>query len=108
MTHEQVEELKKIQEEMELYDKGIRVFDIDHFILPSYVHGIREEWISEIKKPFRFVLRCFKNEGKNCVQLKPEGFQSTEMIPVDIEFVEMCLEYFKKKRAEVDKRFEEL
>lgn len=108
MTYEKVEELKKIQEEMEFYNDAIKVFDIDYYEQPSYQPGSRSELIHELRKPFRFILRCFKYEGRDCVELKPKGFGSSKALHVDMEFVEMCHEYFEKKLAEAQKRFEEL
>lgn len=106
MTKEQVKELEKIQVEMEKYDKAIRVFDINKHIFAGRTG--KERAIEESKKPFGFILECFKHEHTNKVRLQPKGFFGGESVEVDAEFVEMCLEYFRKKKAECEKRFEEL
>ena len=106
MTKEQVEELKKIQEEIEKYDKAIRVFDINKHKFLSECD--KKEAIEKTKNPFGFLLECFNRNGENQVRLNPKGFFGGESVEVEAEFVDMCLEYFIKKRAECDKRFEAL
>ena len=106
MTKEQVKELEKIQAEMGKYDKAIRVFDINkhHF---TDVNS-KKRAIEKTKQPFGFILECFKHKDENHVLLQAKGFFGGESVEVDAEFVDMCLEYFRKKKAECEKRFEEL
>ena len=106
MTKEKMEKAGKIQNEIEKYERAINVFDINKHMFS--INSDKVKAIENSKKPFGFILRCFKNENKNKVQLSPKGFFGGDSIEVDSEFVEMCLEYFKNKKAECEKRFQEL
>ena len=104
MTYEQEEELKRIRKEMEIYDKAISVFDINkHEFLSK---SDREKAQEAIKKNrFAYFLECLKKDDKNHVRLNTKGFFGGQTIEVDNEFVEMCLEHFKKKRKALDDEF---
>ena len=104
MTYEQEEELKRIRKEMEIYDKAISVFDINKYGFLS--KSDREKAQETIKKNrFSYFLECLKKDDKNHVRLNAKGFFGGQSIEVDNEFVEMCLEYFKKKRKALDDEF---
>lgn len=104
MTQEQERELNRIKEEMEIYDKAISVFDINkHGFLSS---SDKEKAKENIKKyRFGYFIECFKNNNRNHIKLNAKGFFGGESIEVDSEFVNMCLEYFKKKRKSLDDEY---
>ena len=104
MIYEQEEELKRIRKEMEIYDKAISVFDINQHRFSS--RSDREKAQENIKKNrFGYLLECLKKDDKNQVRLNSRGFFGGQTIEVDSEFVDMCLEYFKKKRKALDDEF---
>ena len=107
MTNEQEEELKRIRREMEIYDKAISVFDINkHGFLSK---SDREKAQETIKKSrFGYFLECLKKDDKNHVRLNTKGFFGGQTIEVDSEFVEMCLEHFKKKRDALEEEYKSL
>lgn len=107
MTHEQEEELKRIREKMDIYDKAISVFDINrHGFLSESDREKAQETIK--KKRFAYLLECLKINDSNHVKLNTKGFFGGQTIEADQEFVDMCLEYFKKKRKELDAAYEAL
>lgn len=107
MTYEQEEKLKRIREEMNIYDKAISVFDINKHGFSS--KSDREKAQETIKKKkFAYLLECMKINNKNHVRLNAKGFFGGQTVEVDQEFVDMCLEYFKKKRKELDAAYEAL
>ena len=107
MTYEQEEELKRIRKEMEIYDKAISVFDINkHGFLSKSDRENAQETIK--KNRFGYFLECLKKDNKNHVSLNPKGFFGGHTIEVDNEFVEMCLEYFKKKRDALEEEYKSL
>lgn len=104
MTYEQEEELNRIRKEMEVYDKAISVFDINQHRFSSRTD--REKAQENIKKNrFSYLLECLRINDKNHVRLNARGFFGGQTIEVDSEFVDMCLEYFKKKRKALDDEF---
>ena len=104
MTYEKEQELKRIRNEIEIYDKAISVFDINkHGFLSK---SDREKAQETIKKSrCGYFLECLKKDDKNHVRLNTKGFFGGQTIEVDSEFVDMCLEYFKKKRKALDDEF---
>lgn len=104
MTYEQEKELNRIKEEMEIYDKAISVFDINKH---NFLSNSDKENAKENIKNHRFgyFLECFKKNDKNHVRLNSKGFFGGQTIEVDNEFVDMCLEYFKKKRKALDNEY---
>ena len=107
MTHEQEEKLKRIREEMIIYDKAISVFDINrHGFLSKSDREKAQETIK--KNRFAYFLECMRIKDSNHVRLTPKGFFGGQTVEVDQEFVDMCLEYFKKKRKELDAAYEAL
>ena len=107
MTYEQEKELNRIKNEMKIYDTAISIFDINKHVFPS--KNDRETALENIKKKkFGYFLECFKKNDKNHVRLDPKGFFGGESVEVDSEFVDMCLEYFKKKRKVLDEEYEKL
>ena len=104
MTYEQEEELKRIRREMEVYDKAISVFDINkHGFLSKSDREKAQETVKTCR--FGYFLECLKKDNKNHVRLNTKGFFGGQTIEVDSEFVDMCLEYFKKKRKALDDKF---
>ena len=107
MTHEQEEKLKRIREEMNIYDKAISVFDINrHGFLSKSDREKAQETIK--KNRFAYLLECMRIKDSNHVRLNTKGFFGGQTVEVDQEFVDMCLEYFKKKRKELDAAYEAL
>ena len=107
MTHEQEEKLKRIREEMNIYDKAISVFDINrHGFLSKSDREKAQETIK--KNRFAYFLECMRIKDSNHVRLNTKGFFGGQTVEVDQEFVDMCLEYFKKKRKELDAAYEAL
>ena len=107
MTYEQEEELKRIRKEMEIYDKAISVFDINRHV---FLSKSDKEKAQETVKNSRFgcLLECLKKDNKNHVRLNAKGFFGVQTIEVDNEFVEMCLEHFKKKRDVLEEEYKSL
>lgn len=107
MTPEKEKELNRIRSEMEVYDRAIAVFDYKTY---RWGHKTDKELAdNSIKtKRFAFLLECFKKDEKPHVRLNVKGFFGGDTISVDQEFVDMCLEYFKKKRKELDEAYEKL
>lgn len=104
MTYEQEKELNRIKEEMEVYDKAISVFDINkHNFLSSFDKEKAKEKVKKCR--FGYFLECLKKDNKNHVRLNVKGFFGGETVEVDSEFVDMCLEYFKKKRKALDDEY---
>lgn len=104
MTYEQEKELKRIRREMEVYDKAIFVFDINkHGFLSKSDREKAKETVKTCR--FGYFLECLKKDNKNHVGLNAKGFFGGQTIEVDSEFVDMCLEYFKKKRKALDDEF---
>ena len=107
MTYKQEEELKRIREEMAIYDKAISVFDINrHGFLSKSDREKAQETVKTNR--FAYFLECLKKDNKNHVRLNVKGFFGGQTIEVDQDFVDMCLEYFKKKRKELDTAYEVL
>ena len=107
MTHEQEEKLKRIRGEMDNYDKAISTFDINRCGFLSKAD--REKAQETIKRNrFAYLLECLTIKGANHVRLNIKGFFGGQTIEVDQEFVDMCLEYFKKKRKELEIEYEKL
>lgn len=104
MTYEQEKELNRIKKEMEMYDKAISVFDINERNFLS--NSDKDRATKNVKKyRFGYFLDCLKKDDKNHIRLNPKGFFGGETIEVDDEFVNMCLEYFKKKRKALDDEY---
>ena len=107
MTREKEEQLKRIRKEMDNYDKAISTFDINRHGFLS--ESDREKAQETIKKNrFAYILECMKIKDSNHVRLNTKGFFGGQTVEVDQEFVDMCLEYFKKKRKELDAVYEAL
>lgn len=104
MTQEQERELNRIKEEMEIYDKAISAFDINkHRFLSSSDKEKAKENIKKLRFPY--YLDCLKKNNKNNLCLNTKGFFGGQTIEVDNEFVNICLEYFKKKRKALDDEY---
>lgn len=107
MTYEQEKELERIKREMEVYDNAISVFDINRHVFSD--RSDREKALENAKKfRFGYLLECFKKDNKNHVRLNAIGFFGGQTIAVDSEFVDMCLDYFKKKRMALEDEFKAL
>lgn len=107
MTHEKEMKLEQIKKEREVYEKAISVFDINrHFFLCMEDRKKANENIK--KNRFGFFLDCLKIGNENHVRLHAKGFFGGETVEVDSEFVEMCLEYFKRKKKELDEEYANL
>ena len=69
----------------------------------------REKAQETIKKNrFAYFLECMRIKDSNHVRLNTKGFFGGQTVEVDQEFVDMCLEYFKKKRKELDAAYKAL
>lgn len=96
MTCEQEEKLYDIKKRMEVYDEAIKIFSFN------------KDFASKVKERFSCYLECLKVGNKNAIKLYPKGYFGNTSIEVDQEFIDMCLEYFKKKRKELDDMYEQL
>ena len=104
MTHEIEMKLEQLKKEREVYEKAISVFDINRH--PFLSRTDREKAEENIKRNrFGYFLECLKKDNKNHVRLNAKGFFGGQTIEVDSEFVEMCLEYFKRKQKEVEEEY---
>lgn len=104
MTYEQEKELSRIKKEMEIYDIAISAFNINERNFLS--NSDKNKAMENVRKyRFGYFLDCLKKDDKNHVRLNPKGFFGGTTIEVDDEFVDMCLEYFRKKRKILDEEY---